>query len=146
MMILPTGSSKASKETLARRQVGFSLVEVMICVVILSLGLFSVNQTLLRSLSSLHYIETRFEANRVAENKIWEIQNQALHQKVAPGSRESGTLLGADKTFEYEASAHPIDHMNRLYKVRFVVRWLESGREKALIRNFYIRFPYVAQS
>ncbi len=129
-----------------KSQTGFTLMEVILSVMILSVGLIAVNQTLLRSLSILHFSETRFEANRLAENKIWEIQDAALHHGKAPQRKEEGVLLGARKTFSYQLQALTVRGSDFLYEIRMAIHWLEAGKENGLSRSFYARLPTPAQS
>ncbi len=144
MTTLITGSSVPEHSALKKN--GFTLIEVLISVMILSFGLIAVNQTLLQSLSILNYAQTRFQASRAAEKKIFEIQNQAWHQKKAPKPKESGVLLGDRKTFTYLLQSAGVRGSEFLYEVRMAIQWLESGKEKGLTRSFYARLPYVPKA
>ncbi len=120
---------------------GFSLIEVILSVVILSVGLIAINRTLLNSLSVLGYSKTRSEAERVASNKIWEIQSLAIHQNIKPEASESGELLAQTKTFSYNLLSAPAGGMDLLREVRLQVKWPESGRIQGLKRAFYVLLP-----
>jgi len=142
MTTLRTGKASFKKIFVLKSSAGFTLVEVILSVVILSIGLVAVNQTLLRSLSILSYSQTRFQANRLMENKIWEIQNQASVKKKAPPSKEDGVLLGAKRTFTYQLQSVSVRGSAFLYEIRMAIHWLESGQDKGLSRSFYALLPY----
>lgn len=142
MMTLPIGNSKTCIRL--QEQGGFSLIEVVLCVVLLSVGLIAINQTLLKSLSTLSYIEHRYEADRIAQNQIWEIQNQAWYEKKSPLPRDKGVLLGSSKTFSYDLRSAQLSAF--LYEVRLTVEWPESGKNKGLTRAFYASLPPLPKS
>lgn len=119
---------------------GFTLIEVMLCVVVLSIGLVAVNQTMLKSLDVIRYVLTRAEADRVANLKIWEIHSDAKHRQEAPPANERGTLLGTDKVFRYQLQAAE-EGGNKLYRVRIRLDWTETSKSRGLTRDFYVRLP-----
>ena len=141
-MTLQIGKRNQKGHLIPRASAGFTLIEVILSVVIHSVGLVAVNQTLLHSLSVLSYSQTRFQANRLAENKMWEIQNQTFSKNQPPPRRDEGVLLGTNRTFSYQLQSVSVRGSEFLYEIRMVIHWLESGREKGLSRNFYARLPY----
>lgn len=143
MMMLIIG--KTPQRTWGALAQGFTLIEVMLSVTLLSLGLIAVNQTLLSSLSILNYSDTRFDADQAAQHKIFEIQDQALHHKQAPRAKEEGVLLRGRKTFSYLLQSVSVRGSQSLYEVRLRVQWLDAGKEKGLNRTFYARVPSIPQ-
>ena len=125
-----------------KSQSGFSLIEVMLCVVMLSVGLVAVNRTLLTSLGAMSFAVMRAEADRVTADKVWEIQSNARNRNQPPASSESGTLLGSEKTFEYDLKSAATGN-GRLREVRLAVHWKNSGKEQGLTRAFYVLLPNV---
>lgn len=140
-MILPTGNLFRSSSP-KNRSLGFSLIEVMLCVVILSVGLVAVNQAMLSSLSVIRYALTRGEAARMANLKIWEVISAAQHRRKAPPALEKGTLLGSAKTLNYELKS-AAEGSRQLYRVRLHVQWNESDKNRGLTRDFYVRLPEI---
>ncbi len=125
----------------ASGQRGFSLIEALLSVVILSIGLVLINQALLYSLTASDYANTRAEVNQSADKKIWEVKNAAWSQGVIPPFREEGVLLEGKDSFPYEMRSVGVRGSQFLYEVRLKVNWLNSGRQKGLTRTFYARLP-----
>ncbi|HRK61581.1 MAG TPA: prepilin-type N-terminal cleavage/methylation domain-containing protein [Candidatus Omnitrophota bacterium] len=140
MMILPTGNPLCRNRY--NRSLGFSLIEVMLCVVILSAGLVAVNQAMLSSLSVIRYALTRGEAARIVNLKIWDIVSAAQHRRQAPPAFERGTLLGSAKTLNYELKS-AAEGSRQLYRVRLDVQWDESNKNRGITRDFYVRLPEI---
>lgn len=143
-MTLTTGKKKERRSVPQQR--GLSLIEVMLCVVVLSVGLAAVNQTLLKSLESLIYVQNRFEADRVASNQIWEIQNQAWHHQAPPPMRSDGSWLGNKQSYAYQIQAAPAHGLKSLYEVRVFASGMVPGKEKGLTRVFYARLPQITKT
>ena len=143
-MILRIGKRQGT--CLGSGQNGFTLIEVMLSVVLLSVGLVAINQALLKSLSTLAYLQTRGQANSITQNKIWEIQSAAWNQNEAPSRKEDGVLLGTHQAFNYKLQSVTVRGSELLYEIRLAVRWLESGKELGLQRSFYARLPPPPQS
>jgi type II secretory pathway pseudopilin PulG len=135
---------KTRFKSLLFSQVGFSILEVVLSVVLVSVGLVAVSQTSLFSLSTLNYANVRFEANRAAEEKIWEVQNQALRWGQRPPATEEGQLLGTERIFAYHLQSVPLQGSSFLFEVRLSVQWLSSGKRNTLNRDFYARLPVSA--
>ncbi len=133
--------SRIGKLRISCWQSGFSLIEVLLSVVILSTGLVLINQTLLRSLTAADYANTRARADQAVEKKIWEVKSLAWAERSRPPAREEGVLLEGKETFPYELQSVGVRGSDFLYEVRLAVKWLNSGREKGLTRAFYARLP-----
>jgi prepilin-type N-terminal cleavage/methylation domain-containing protein len=129
-----------------RKEIGFTLIEVLLSVMILSFGLIVVNQTLLRSLSHLSYSQARFQANQVMERKIFETRKKAWSEKKRPPSRDNGVLLENRTSYSFESQSVSVRGSKFLYEVRMAIHWLDSGKEKGFSRTFYIQLPYVVQA
>jgi len=146
MMMSPIGKLSVCLVRLpGQGQQGFSLVEVLLSVVILSAGLVAVNQTLLQSLAAADYVNTRAQADQASEKKIWEIKNSAWVDRVPPPLREEGMLLEGRNVFPYQVRSVSVRGSRFLHEVRLSARWVDSGRQKGLTRTFYARLPYEAK-
>ena len=122
-----------------RNQKGLTLVELLLSVVILSVGLVAVVRALLSSVDALSYIDSRMEARRLVAKKVWDIQDEMAHSGsiTQPGQ---GTIDGARKKypcqFESKASSFP-----NLVEAALKVTLSEGGRSKIFSRSFYLLGP-----
>ena len=122
---------------------GFTLIEVILSIMILALGIVSVQRVFLRSLSFLTVIENYGQAERLLEEKIWDLGNEVRSQ----GSKfrkehDSGSLLGSDRVFQYDMNLHEIGPDGNLMEVDAVVSWDRRGMNRSIKRTFYLMVPY----
>ncbi len=129
---------------LKKGQSGFSLIEVVLSVIVLSVGLIAVNQTLLFALSSLNYADIRMQADQLAEEKIWEVQSTARHSAQKPPVREEGEILGSDRAFNYILQSVAVRGSSYLYESRLSLEWRDSGKKNKIVRHFYASLPIAA--
>ena len=120
-----------------RNNTGFSLIEIMVSIAILSLGLVLILQGFAQSLNTLRISEDNLKATLMAENKIAEAEIQA---------REDGDALeaGLEEKFEFEnikckwrVKATPVEwkmeeipeSYQELREVEASLSWEEGKRE-----------------
>lgn len=122
---------------------GFSLIEIILSLVILSTGIISVQKAFISSVSALSVIENWDQAESLLEGKIWEIQ-RAMKEKMdftlLPFSQ--GKLVGRRRTYPYELNIEPIDSSANLMEAKISVFWEISGKRRFVTRNFYLMVPY----
>lgn len=139
-MTLPTGKRRPRGQgKLKRDAAGFTLIEVLLSVVILSAGLVAVDQILLRLAGHTGYLEHRGEASRLAANKKWEAEQEAEKKGSAPTGQ--GVLLGARKAFSYQLKSKGVEGQAGLLEMELAVGWEESGIKKDIHRTFYLSLP-----
>lgn len=128
-----------------KSQRGFTLVELLLSIVILSAGLVVINQTLLASASSLSYVDNRTTANHVMANKIWEIGDQADRGKLFQKT-ERGIIAAGEKKIDYKLNAFPAEtgpsssgerDESSLIPMTLAFQWEQTGRKKSISRSFY---------
>lgn len=126
-------------------QKGLSLVEMVLAVVVFSVGLVAIDQMLLASYSNFHYLSNRMEAERLLANKIWEIESRLSHGGAFPNAREAGNLMGTRKRYFYEIktetkaeSEQGSDPKMLLQEANLHLQWNETGRKKGFTRSFYL--------
>ena len=123
-----------------RFQAGISLIESLVCVVILSIGIIVVYRPLLTSLGAMSYLETRGEANRLFENRIWEFQESA-RTKRGPDPSVRETVMGTRRAYTFEAKTTPLiaDEGQALYRSELTLYWVAGGRSKVIQRMVFTR-------
>jgi len=119
---------------------GFSLVEILLCVVVLAAGIVIVYQPLLSSFQTLRYLDHRLEADRYIESRIWETQNDVFARQSVPADRQEQIAFTDGRSVKYAMEVKPI-WTDKLFLGRFGMKWLQAGREKSIVREAYIRIP-----
>lgn len=137
-MILRIGKFKASAKMPAG-QSGLSLIEVLICVALLSAGLVTVYQPLLRSLSVIHDAENRVIANRLSHNRIWEIKEQMARTGALPESSGREILTYKDRAFEFYWGETALDSANQFYRLDTKTAWFLGSKKKNILRSVYAK-------
>ncbi len=117
---------------------GLTLIELLVSVVILTVGIVVIQRALLSSVMALSYVNGRSEASRLVSEKIWEIQEQSLREGRIRQTVEKGILMGESKTYEYEMTAKTLEPLHRLYEIELTASWPQSWQRKALTRAFYV--------
>ncbi len=86
-----------SIELAAKKQSGFTLIEVLVALLIVSLGIISVIQVTSQHVSNISELEKRMLASWVASNHIAEIRYDAKVNKIrGNGKTERYTMGGRD--------------------------------------------------
>lgn len=122
---------------------GFTLIEVILSIVILAVGIVSVQRVFIGSLSAVSVIENWSQAERLLEEKIWDIGRQVREQGKRFQKREdSGLLLGSDRTYQYDMSIREIDPAAHLMEAKALISWGKQGVGRSIKRTFYLMVPY----
>ncbi|MFT4635079.1 MAG: general secretion pathway protein I [Arenicella sp.] len=77
-----------------KHQSGFTLIEVLVALLIVSFGVISVIQGTARHVSNISALEKRMLANWVASNHIAEIRHDAKVEKISSGNKTERVELG----------------------------------------------------
>jgi prepilin-type N-terminal cleavage/methylation domain-containing protein len=122
---------------------GFTLIEVILSIAILTLGIVSVQRVFIGSLSALSVIENWSQAERLLEGKIWETGREVREKGIKFRKRkDSGLLLGSDRVFQYDISIREMDPDARLMEANASVSWGSAGSGHSIKRTFYMMVPY----
>lgn len=127
----------------ARGRRGFTLIEVILSIVILAVGIISVQRVFIGSLSALSVIENWSQAERLLEEKIWSLGREVREQGEKFQKRQdSGLLLGSDRTYQYDMNIREIGPDANLMEAQAVVSWGRQGAGRSIKRTFYLMVPY----
>ncbi|WP_189400092.1 type II secretion system minor pseudopilin GspI [Arenicella chitinivorans] len=80
--------------TMTHRESGFTLLEVMIALIFVSLGIATVIEVTSQHVMNLSELEKRAMAGWVASNKVAEIQYEAKTSKVRTGNKNDRVKMG----------------------------------------------------
>ncbi len=125
------------------RKKGFTLVEVVLSVVVLTVGVISVQKILIGSLSALSVIENWDQAEWLLQRKVWEVERriQEKPQGFQPTQKHE-ILLGKKRTYQYDLNIRSISPDNNLMEAEAEISWENRGIRRSLTRVFYLMVPY----
>ncbi|MFH1900794.1 MAG: prepilin-type N-terminal cleavage/methylation domain-containing protein [Candidatus Omnitrophota bacterium] len=117
---------------------GFTLVEVMLAVVVLSLGTGFLYKTFFTLLDAHGFCRNHLEANLFALDKLWEAQQKLWEEKVLPLGSTTGEHKGRAKVFNWKLSIAPLSELEDIYKVNLNLSWQEPQREVSFEKTTYV--------
>ena len=113
---------------------GFTLLEVLIALAILSTAIVFIFRSFTSSLYSTKFSQNITGACFFAENKIWELE-QEQKAKTWPIESEQGNQKFQGKDFKWSYQAKRLGSSNLIY-LEFIVSWQENLREKEYSLEF----------
>lgn len=125
---------------------GLSLIEVLLAIVILSVGILGVLRPMLSVAGVLNYIEERNEGSRVIRNKIWELEDEIFYEKKPLRAQYNETFPIRDRSFQYRVSTKPFGRYKGLYDAQLTLSWAQERKRKSVQRAFYLLMPYDEES
>lgn len=128
--------------SLLSNQSGLSLIEVILAVVILSVGIVGVLKPMLSAVGALTYLDIRNTGQRVIHQKLWELEDEVRYSKGHINLSREEPLLAHDRTFSYMVYARPLGDKKNLDQIRMELSWKQGGGVKNIVREFYVLFPY----
>jgi prepilin-type N-terminal cleavage/methylation domain-containing protein len=130
-MISATGKSK-----------GFTLIEIMISISILSVGLIFILQGLTQCISILSISRDNLEASLLAEEKMAEVEI-AVKQDTATFSKDtSGEARSGNIELKWQIRLTPDSEYEDLNEVLDTVYWKEGRRSGASVFSTYLTIPH----
>ena len=129
-----------SKKVSLNSSDGFTLLEILLSVFILSVGIVAVYQPLLACLSTLNYAEERLEANNLLSKEIWVLESKMKLSDLT-GLTSDDTLIGSDRIYRYQASSQPLSRDQQLFKTKVEIAWQDAGRAKRIAREICLLLP-----
>ena len=130
-MTLRTGSPGPAR--------GFTLIEVMVTVAVLSFGLAMLYRAFFSSLDALGYVSERLCVNLEMNNRIWALEdafNRAFDE--SDSLTDSGKTKINNVTFSWKSSDTPLDGTINLHKLEVRFLWPERNKNLSLTRVAYV--------
>jgi type IV pilus assembly protein PilV len=107
------------------RKEGFSLIEVLICLVFLAIGLLAIASLQVTSVRGNFFSNNLMQATYVAQDRLEFLKNLALNDSLlGTGSHEDGTEVISGLTFNRSYSVESVfDPSGNYLKINYSVRW-----------------------
>lgn len=140
-MILPTGIKKFTQAGTSRKSSGFTFVEVMVTLAVLSVGIIMIYRSFLISLDQINYLTRRVYATVTLDNLISELERTLKVSKALPiGFDDTLEVDLGDKKLEFNQQINIAqnEELKNLFKVECVLSWKERNRPITLSRPAYI--------
>jgi len=116
-----------------KKDLGFSLVELMIAVSILSIGIVAVLGSFLNSAYLLDSLQNRLMAINFLEAKISDLRQKAIEEEgVDPDSSQEEITLG-NRLAEFKLEIEPLDVeglKDYINKAKLSISWQEGNKSK----------------
>ena len=119
------------------RERGFTLIEVMIAVTVLSVTLVVIQAGFLQSASLLSRVSRTLDAQQWAEEKMWQVKEDLFYADEPSPGEGLGAFRASGKEYSWTAEARPLSLPDE-YAVNVRVNWLDSGRPVETQRELYV--------
>ena len=142
-MIVPfLRGEKAQRKSFKKGCRGFTFVEMMMALVILSTGIISIYRAFFVSLDIINHISYRLEGLHLLNEKIAQIERDVAFDKQIPfGSKKDidiKTINGKNVNFEYNLDLKSVENIERLAELTLTLKWTEHGRQVQINRTLYL--------
>ncbi|UCC94429.1 MAG: prepilin-type N-terminal cleavage/methylation domain-containing protein [Candidatus Omnitrophota bacterium] len=123
-------------------QRGFSLVELIVSVAVLSLGIVIICQGLLVTLGGFNYCIDYLNVLLWIDEKVWDIQDKLIHYRTLLTYEDSGTFILRNKHFDWNLSYDLTEGAEKasLYEITLTVSWREGMKRMNISRSAYVLF------
>lgn len=130
-----TPLEKKSNRTNSNFLTGFTLIEIMVATMVLSLGAVMIYEAYFLSLYASNYCYDYLNVVSWADEQIWEAQDNLNRLGILPQEMMSGGFRENSKDFKWGLSYGPAGEAGELYNIDLVVNWRESGKAIKLSRS-----------
>lgn len=117
---------------------GFSLIEVMATVAILSLGTLVIHDGLLRSADVLTHFNSLLAAQEWGEDKIWDLKEALLFSSETEPAENSGNFEVSGRDFQWSAGNQALPGTDGAFIVNLDIAWQEGNKPVSLKRSAYV--------
>ena len=119
---------------------GFTLIEVMVAVAVLSFGLVMVYQAFFMVFNSFNYSVNYLEVLPWMDEKIWEAQDSNRRVGALENNPGQGEFTARNKNFYWSLSSKVLEPAANLSAVNLEVTWKNGGKDIKFSRVGYARY------
>ena len=126
---------------------GFTFIEIMVTLVILSLGIVAIYRVFITSLDQITHLNSRLYANILLEDRAATIERTLRAYQALPFELEPQEVVDVGVKsihLEPEYSIAEVMDFSDIYKIHVAYVWTEGGRKVRLSREALIS-DYVAK-
>ncbi|MFA5147381.1 MAG: type II secretion system protein [Candidatus Omnitrophota bacterium] len=119
------------------RKKAFTLIEIMVTTVVVSLTAVLVYETYFRSLDLLNYCYDYFGVVSRAEERMWQAQNELTRFNTLMETPTNEVLTLDNKSFVWALSYSGIGDIYGLYRIDSALSWQEGRKKMVISRTAY---------
>jgi type II secretion system protein I len=137
-MISATGGNKNSGVFRPRAHHGFTLIEILVAVAILSLGLIMVLQGITRCSGLINIAQDNLAATLLAEEKMAEMEIAVRQEGDISFEGANGDTHSGNASLRWQVELSPDPDYEGLYSVTDTVYWTEGKRSGITSLDSYL--------
>lgn len=120
---------------------GFTLIEVMVAVAVLSFGTVMLYEAFFSCLNAFSYSKSRLDLQCWMDEKIWEIEDELIRSGMLMMGEHAGSFVKKNKNFYWEMAVNSIAEAqnSHLYKLNLRISWKEPQRNVSLSQVAYVQ-------
>ena len=119
---------------------GFTLIEVMVAVAVLSFGLVLVYQAFFIVLDAFNHGADYLEVSPWINEKVWQAQDSIMRKGSLGDDPTAGEFILRNKKFTWLLQGSIIDGASKLTAVNLEVSWKEGKRTVQVSRAGYAKY------
>ncbi len=120
---------------------GYTFVEVLLAVVIFSLGMVGIFRTLIVSMDRMSLLTTRLYANLILENQITNVERTLRNFNTIPFELNPKEVIDTGSgqvEFDKKSVIEQLPELNDILSIDLTLSWTEKGRLIQLTKSAYI--------
>ncbi|MBF0493825.1 MAG: type II secretion system protein [Candidatus Omnitrophica bacterium] len=117
---------------------GFTFIEVLIAISILSFGILFVFRAFFTSVSGIRYINEKITASMILNEAEWNAR-KLLYQNFFVGSYNESKAAEDNEKYNVDISLNKKPDCETLYDLNSAVKWESGSRSFSFKREIYIR-------
>jgi len=117
---------------------GFTLIEVIMTVAILSFGIVAIYEAMFVSIDTYGYYTRYLGTQDWVNERIWSIQDELMTAKELEVGQTSGHIRRGHKTFDWTMAVKQLDEEQQLYQIDLMLSWREGDRKIQTVRTAYL--------
>jgi len=140
-MTLQIGSKKTHQISVQQSQAGYTFIEVMVALGILSFGIVMIFKVFLVSLDHMSHLTNRIYATTILDHYISLTELDLRAYKVLPFQLDNTENMSVGKNrimFEHNIKISPVESFLDIFQLDIELSWMEGEHQRRLSRSSYI--------
>lgn len=120
---------------------GFTFIEIMVTLIILSVGIVGVYQALFKSLDLMSRLNSRLYANILLDDQIATVERRLRAYKTLPTEMPAMQEVSVGvKTINYEPQLRisEVDQYTDVFRIDLIYAWTDNKRQVQMERSAYV--------